>query len=87
MRLTFSRNRWTRASLLATLILASGCQKLPYIDESKPVPHDNMDRVAREDSEVKKATLLSASLPMQMPKVAKPRTTNDPEAQEVWPMT
>ncbi len=87
MRLTFSRNRWTRASWLATLILASGCQRLPYIDESKPVPHDNMDRVAREDSEVKKATLLSASLPMQMPKVAKPRTTNDPEAQEVWPMT
>ena len=24
---------------------------------------------------------------MQLPKVAKPRTTNDPEAQEVWPMT
>ncbi len=24
---------------------------------------------------------------MQMPRLAKPRTTNDPEAQEVWPMT
>ena len=24
---------------------------------------------------------------MQLPKVAKPRTTNDPEAQEIWPMT
>ncbi len=87
MRLTLSRNRWTRAALLATWILASGCQRLPYIDESKPVPHDNMGRVALEDSEVKKATLLSSSLPMQMPKVAKPRTTNDPEAQEIWPMT
>ena len=26
-------------------------------------------------------------MPMQMPRVSKPRTTNDPEAQEVWPMT
>jgi outer membrane protein TolC len=87
MRLTLSRNRWTRATLLAAWILASGCQRLPYIDESKPVPHDNMSRAALEDSEVKKATLLSSSLPMQMPKMAKPRTTNDPEAQEIWPMT
>jgi outer membrane protein TolC len=87
MRLTVSRNRWARATLLAAWILASGCQRLPYIDESKPVPHDNMGRVALEDSEVKKATLLSSSMPMSMPKVAKPRTTNDPEAQEVWPMT
>ena len=87
MRLTVSRNRWTRATLFAAWILASGCQRLPYIDESKPVPHDSMGRVALEDSEVKKATLLSSSLGMQMPKVAKPRTTNDPEAQEIWPMT
>ncbi len=87
MRLTLCRNRWTRVTLLATWILASGCQRLPYLDESKPVPHDNMGRVALEDSEVKKATLLSSSLPMQMPKVARPRTTNDPEAAEVWPMT
>ena len=65
----------------------AGCQRLPYIDQSKPVPHDNMGRVALEDKEVKQATLLSSSLPMQLPKVAKPRTTNDPEAQEVWPMT
>ncbi len=87
MRLTVRRNRWTRATLLATWILASGCQRLPYIDESKPVPHDNMGRVALEDSEVKKATLLSSSLSMSMPKMAPPRTTNDPEAAEIWPMT
>ena len=49
MRLTFSRNRWTRAVLLATWILSSGCQRLPYIDDSKPVPHDSMGRVALED--------------------------------------
>ena len=46
-----------------------------------------MGRVALEDKEVKQADLLSSTLPMQLPKVAKPRTTNDPEAQEVWPMT
>jgi outer membrane protein TolC len=87
MRLTVSRNRWARATLLAAWILASGCQRLPYIDESKPVPHDNMGRAALEDSEVKKANLLSSSLPMSLPRVSKPRTTNDPEAAEVWPMT
>ena len=87
MRLTFRRNRRTLATLLASWILTSGCQRLPYIDESKPVPHDNMGRVALEDAEVKKANLLSSTLPMQLPKVTKPRTTNDPEAAEMWPMT
>ena len=87
MRLTFRRNRWTLATLLASWILTSGCQRLPYIDESKPVPHDNMGRVALEDAEVKQANLLSSTLPMQLPKVTKPRTTNDPEAAEMWPMT
>ncbi len=87
MRLTFRRNRWTRVALLATWILSSGCQRLPYIDDSKPVPHDSMGRVALEDSEVKQASLLSSTLGMQLPKVAKPRTTNDPEAAEMWPMS
>ena len=44
-------------------------------------------KMALEDKEVKQADFLSSSLPMQMPKVHKPRTTNDPEAEEVWPMT
>jgi outer membrane protein TolC len=87
MRLTLRRNRWTCAALLASWILSSGCQRLPYIDESKPVPHDSMGRVALEDAEVKQASLLSSTLPMQLPKVTKPRTTNDPEASEMWPMT
>jgi outer membrane protein TolC len=46
-----------------------------------------MGRVALEDKEVKQADFLSNSLPMQMPRVHKPRTTNDPEADEVWPLT
>ena len=87
MRLTLRRNRWIPAALLAAWVLSAGCQRLPYIDQSKPVPHDNMGRVALEDAEVKQASLLSSTLPMHLPRVAKPRTTNDPEAQEVWPMT
>jgi outer membrane protein TolC len=46
-----------------------------------------MGRVALEDKEVKQADLLSSTMPMKLPKVAKPRTTNDPEAAELWPMT
>ena len=87
MRLTVCRNRWLRAALLAAWVIASGCQRLPYIDQSKPVPHDSLGRVALEDKEVKQADLLSSTMPMSLPKLVKPRTTNDPEAQEIWPMT
>ena len=87
MRLSVRRNRWLRSALLVAWVFACGCQRLPYIDQSKPVPHDSLSRVALEDKEVKQADLLSSSLKMQLPKVAKPRTTNDPEAAEVWPLT
>ena len=40
MRLTLSTNRWTQAAMLAAWVFSSGCQRLPYIDQSKPVPHD-----------------------------------------------
>jgi outer membrane protein TolC len=46
-----------------------------------------MARAAMEDNEVQRAQLLSNATPVPLPRVAKPRTTNDPEAQEVWPMT
>jgi outer membrane protein TolC len=87
MRLTEGRNRRIRAAILAAWVISSGCQRLPYIDQSKPVPHDAMGRVALEDKEVKQADLLSSSQPVRLPRLAKPRTTQDPEAQEVWPMT
>ena len=87
MRLTLRTNRWTRVAMLAAWVCSPGCQRLPYIDQSKPVPHDSMGKVALEDKEVKQADFLSSSLPMQMPRVHKPRTTNDPEAEEVWPLT
>ncbi len=87
MRLTLCKNRWFQVALIAAWVIAGGCQRLPYIDQTKPVPHDSLGRVALEDKEVKQADLLSSTLPMPLPKLAKPRTTNDPEAQEVWPMT
>ena len=87
MRLTLCRNRWIRAAVLAAWMLSSGCQRLPYIDQSKPVPHDNLGRVALEDKEVKQADFSEQHAAVQLPRVAKPRTTNDPEAQEIWPMT
>ncbi|MGO8903332.1 MAG: TolC family protein [Isosphaeraceae bacterium] len=87
MRLTLRTNRWTRAAMLAAWVFSSGCQRLPYIDQSKTVPHDPIGPTALEDKEVKQADFLSSSLTMQMPKVHKPRTTNDPEAEEVWQMT
>jgi len=87
MGLTLRKNRRLRAAMLAAWLIASGCQRLPYIDQSKPVPHDNMARVALEDSEVQRAQLLSNATPVPLPRLSKPRTTNDPEAAEVWPMT
>ncbi len=87
MRLNVCRNRRLRAAVIAAWLLASGCTRLPYIDESKPVPHDNMGRVALEDKNVKQADLLSTKVQSPLPRLAQPRTTHDPEAQEVWPMT
>ncbi|WP_165251422.1 TolC family protein [Paludisphaera soli] len=87
MRLTLRRNRWTHMAVLAAWVGSSGCQRLPYIDQSKSVPHDNMGKMALEDKEVKQADFLSSGAPLPIPKIAKPRTTNDPEADEIWPMT
>ncbi|WP_068419489.1 TolC family protein [Planctomyces sp. SH-PL62] len=74
-------------AVLAAWVGSSGCQRLPYIDQSKSVPHDNMGKMALEDKEVKQADFLSSGAPLPIPKIAKPRTTNDPEADEIWPMT
>ncbi len=78
MRLTFPKTRLARAAVLVAWAASAGCQKLPYIDQTKEVPHDNMGTIAQEDKDVKKTDFLS-NIPA-MPKLAKPRTTNDPEA-------
>ena len=51
MRLTLRVDRWAQVALMATWVLSSGCQKLPYIDQSKPVPHETMGKIPLEDKE------------------------------------
>lgn len=87
MRLTFKKTWWARAVVLAACAASTGCQRLPYIDQSKEVPHEAMGTIAEEDAEVRQAEFLSGTIPVQLPKVAKPRTTNDPEAREIWPLS
>ncbi|MHC5540739.1 TolC family protein, partial [Singulisphaera rosea] len=88
MRLTRIKNRLAQVAVVAAAWTASsGCQRLPYIDQSKAVPHETSGTIPDEDKEVTQAQFLSSSLPMPLPKVAKPRTTNDPEAQEIWSLS
>ncbi len=85
MRLTKLANRYTLAAAVA-LIGSSGCQRLPYIDQSKPVPHDPLGAIATEDREVKQ-TNFTGKFPTDMPRIARPRTTDNPEAEEIWHLT
>ncbi|WP_406695320.1 TolC family protein [Singulisphaera sp. Ch08] len=88
MRLTRIKKRLAQAAMVAAAWAASsGCQRLPYIDQSKAVPHENLGTIGDEDKEVTQAQFLSSSMALPMPKVQKPRTTNDPEAQEIWELT
>ena len=70
MRLTKLANRYTLAAAVA-LSGSAGCQRLPYIDQSKPVPHDNMGTIAAEDKAVKQANF-TGNLP--------DRDAQDPQA-------
>jgi len=87
MRLTFSATRLAWAAVLVAWAASAGCQKLPYIDQSKEVPHENLGNIAQEDKEVRQADFLSATMPMPLPRLPGPRTTNDPEAREIWQLT
>jgi outer membrane protein TolC len=87
MRLTFLGNRMVLATAVVTAGAAfTGCQRLPYIDQTKAVPHDVQGTVADEDKEVQAANFLSR-LPTQLPQIDKPRTPDNPDAQEVWKLT
>ena len=85
MRLTNLGNRLALVAAAAAWVATAGCQRLPYIDQSKPVPHEALGTIADEDKEVKQAAFLSSR--PAMPRVDPPRTPQNPEAQEVWPMT
>lgn len=80
----------SRLALLATLAGAfaplAGCRRTPYIDQSKVVPPDEVGTAAEEDTEVKRVDYLQ-KLPMPLPRMSPPRTTSNPEAQEIWQMT
>ncbi len=45
MRLTSLKNRTALAMAALALAASAGCQKLPYIDQSKAVPHDSMGTI------------------------------------------
>jgi outer membrane protein TolC len=71
------------------LSFAAGCQgRLPYIDQTKAVPRDPLGAIAHEDEKVKQANFLSSEPdPTSIPPIAPPRTTENPEALEIWPLT
>ena len=60
MRLTNLGNRLALAAVVAAWAASAGCQRLPYIDQSKAVPHENLGTIAEEDKEVKQAQFLAA---------------------------
>jgi outer membrane protein TolC len=87
MRLTLSSSRWAQTAVLVAFAACAGCTKLPYIDQSKDVPHETLGSISEEDKEIKQAQFLGNSTPLPLPKLARPRTTNDPEAREIWQLT
>jgi len=71
-------------------LIGAGCQRLPYIDESRVVPQDNPGVLPDEDFQVRQAALLednSSQLQTPLPDLAPPRTTDEPEAEEIWELT
>ncbi|CAN5706495.1 hypothetical protein BH23PLA1_BH23PLA1_05470 [soil metagenome] len=88
MRLTLFGDRRARlatATALACMALA-GCQRLPYIDQSKTVPHDHLAAIEAEDLEVRQAAFFS-ELPTQLPRIDPPRTPDNPDTMEIWNMS
>ncbi len=79
-----TRLAWGCAALL--WVASTGCQRLPYIDQTKAVPHEPLANIAEEDSAVKQAAFLDSPA-AALPRVDPPRTPQNPEAANVWPMT
>lgn len=86
MRLSDFESRRIRVAVSAACLALSGCQRIPYIDQSKPVPHDPTAVLEKEDQEVRQAAFFS-DLPTQIPTLDPPRTPDNPEEPEPWPMT
>ena len=84
MRLTNLANRLTLAAAALTVAASAGCQRLPYLDQvearsPRDAGHDRRRGQGRPPGHTSPARPRSPP-----PKVAKPRTTDNPEAQEIW---
>jgi outer membrane protein TolC len=86
MRLTNLANRLTLAAAAILVAASAGCQRLPYLDPSKKVPHETFGTIAKEDAAIQKTDFLSTA-PSRLPAIHAPRTTDNPEAEEIWQMT
>ncbi len=88
MRLTSLGNRMALAATLAGALLPGlGCRRGPYIDPAKVVPHETTGMTPQEDADVKQASFIQENLAMPLPKMSDPRTTSNPEAEELWELT
>ena len=47
MRLTFLHEPVTQAAMLVAWVASAGCQRLPYIDQSKSVPMNRWVRLLK----------------------------------------
>ncbi len=88
MRFTTLGNRLAlAAAIMGAIAPGFGCRRSTYIDQTKPVPHETT-RMVDADEQVKRAsTFDEANLSLPLPKMTDPRTTSNPEAQEIWNMT
>ncbi len=85
MRLTQLGNRlMLAAALMGCVGPAAGCRRTPYIDQAKEVPQETLSLAAERDDQVQAAQFLEHQMALPLPRVADPRTTSDPETQEVW---
>ena len=86
MRLSDLGRRGVRVAVSTALLTLSGCQRIPYIDQTKTVPHDPTASLAKEDEQVRQAAFFS-EMPAPLPQLQPPRTPDNPEALEPWPLT
>jgi outer membrane protein TolC len=86
MRLTNLANRLTFAAAAILVAASAGCQRLPYLDPSKKVPHETFGTIAKEDAAIQKTDFFSTA-PSRLPAIHAPRTTDNPEAEEIWQLT
>ncbi|HWE39249.1 MAG TPA: TolC family protein [Isosphaeraceae bacterium] len=88
MRLT---KRGTRLALAAAFCSAVGCQRLPYLDQAKAkaVPHAEPEprSLEQQDRDVQQANYVERRSLVPLPSVDPPRTPQDPDGKEPWPLT